>query len=441
MNSIYHRRSKVKCCFRGNTPMNSVSDAAMKRSRVMYLIEAALEYLISLLVTGSFLASLTKELEISDSLTGILSSVISLGCLFQLFSLTVRVKRSKGFVISLSIINQLLFLLLYVVPFFPFSSETKIVLFVVLIILAYFIYNVAHPRKISWLMSTVEDRHRGRFTANKEIISLISEMAFSFGMGAVVDYFSGIGQMRIAFMISAGVIFLLMVFHSLSMLFTAEKILPQSHRQSPVRTFCELMQNKDLRRVIVIFLLYYVSTYVSVPFYGTYQIGELGLSLAFVSAITIGGSVSRILVSKFWGSYADKNSFAAMIEKCFIFYALSQLCVIFAVPSNGMVTFLLYYILHGIALGGLSSALVNLIFDYVPVEKRADSLAITQAFAGLTGFSVTLLVSPLVSHIQSNGNTFFGIPLYAQQLVTILAFFTSVVAVIYTRITFMKKKN
>lgn len=48
--------------------------ALLRRSRLMYIFEAALEYLISILVTGSFLATITKELGISDSLTGILSS-------------------------------------------------------------------------------------------------------------------------------------------------------------------------------------------------------------------------------------------------------------------------------------------------------------------------------------------------------------------------------
>ncbi len=52
----------------------------------MYIFEAGPEYLISILVAGSFLATLTRELGISDGLTGILSSIISLGCLFQLLS-------------------------------------------------------------------------------------------------------------------------------------------------------------------------------------------------------------------------------------------------------------------------------------------------------------------------------------------------------------------
>ena len=53
----------------------------IRRSQFMYTLEAAFEYFVSILVGGSFLATLTKELGFSDSLTSILSSVISLGCL------------------------------------------------------------------------------------------------------------------------------------------------------------------------------------------------------------------------------------------------------------------------------------------------------------------------------------------------------------------------
>ena len=45
-----------------------------KTSRTMYIIEAGLEYLISILFADAFLATLTSSLGISDSLTGIISS-------------------------------------------------------------------------------------------------------------------------------------------------------------------------------------------------------------------------------------------------------------------------------------------------------------------------------------------------------------------------------
>ena len=418
--------------------MNDISVKSIKRSRLMYIFEAALEYFISILVAGSYLATLTKELGVSDSLTGIISSVISLGCLFQLFSLSLKRKRVKISVLAFSVLNQLLFMLLYVIPLTKLEKQTKIALFIILIFSAYIIYNFVHPKKINWLMSLVEDKNRGSFTANKEIVSLVSGMVFSFGMGTVIDYFSKTGRIRLAFALSAIVIFRIMVLHSLTMIFTVEKEMPQSHKKNFGQDLKELINNKNVIKVTIIFILYNISTYVSTPFYGTYQIGELGLNLQFVSVIVMFGSVSRIFVSKFWGRYADKKTFAVMIEKCFIFLGLSQLCVIFAVPATGKILFVLYNILHGIALGGINSALINLIFDYVPIEKRADSLAITQALAGLTGFLATLCISPLVSFIQSNGNKVFGLPIYAQQFVSMIALVFTLLTIFYTRCAFIK---
>ena len=419
--------------------MNEFHIKNMKRSRLMYIFEAALEYFISILVAGSYLATLTKELGFSDSLTGILSSFISLGCLFQLLSLSIRRTKVKRFVIISSIINQLLFMLLYLIPLTGFDKQVKIVLFVIFIFSAFLFYNFAHPKKINWLMSLVEDKQRGNFTANKEIISLVSGMAFTFAMGAVVDHFSETGRIRTAFVLSAVVIFILMVLHSLTMIFAVEKEIPHSPPKKLKQQLSELLKNKSVIRVTIVFILHNISTYISTPFYSTYQIGELGLSLKFVSVIVMCGSISRISVSKFWGRYADKNNFAVMLEKCFIFSGISQIFVIFAVPAIGKIFFALYYIFHGIALGGINSALINLIFDYVPIENRADSLAVTQAIAGLVGFSTTLCISPLVSYIQNNNNSIFGFPIYAQQFVSIISLVFTITAILYTRYFFIKK--
>ena len=421
--------------------MNTLSESSIKRSRFLYILEAALEYFISIAVTGSFLATLTKELGLSDSLTGILSAITSLGCLFQLFSLSIQRARVKKFVIVFSMINQLLFLSFYVIPLTGFHSNIKISLFVIAICLAYLIYNIAHPKKTSWLMSLVDEHHRGIFTAHKEMLSLVSGMLFSFGMGAVIDHFSSIGNIRAAFILSATVIFVLMALHSLTMIFSVEPEMPQRPAKNMKEIIKGLVKNKRLLHITVIFLLYYISTSVSTPFFGTYQINELGLNLKFISGIAIFGSVSRILVSKFWGNYADRKTFPVMVEKCFIFLAFAQVCVIFAVPSTGKLMFILYSILHGIAMGGINSSLTNLIFECIPREQGADALAVTHACAGLTGFLTTLCISPLVSHIQHNGNTLFGLNIYAQQVVTVIALVFTLLLICYIRRVFIKAKT
>lgn len=394
----------------------------LKVGRQMYIIEAAAEYLISILVTGSFLATITKELGFSDSLTGILSSIISLGCLFQLLSMAFHPRRSKRFVIILSVANQLLFSLLYIIPLTALSQGVKTALFVSAVFIAYLIYYIAHPKKITWMMSMVDERKRGSFTSLKEAVSLLAGMIFSYVMGMVVDNFTAAGDTASAFIICVGAIAVFTVVHTLSMVFTIEQQGAQSTQTNLRESIRQTFADKKLMGVIVLFIFYNIASYASRPFYGAYQINDLGFSLQFISVLSIASSLFRIAASVFWGRYADRTSFLNMMGKCLLFVLASDLCIMFAVPSNGKVTFTLYYILTGIAQGGINSALMNVIFDCVPHERRSDSLAICQAAAGLVGFVTTLAVSPMIDFIQRSGNVFFGIPMYAQQAAAAISF-------------------
>lgn len=406
---------------------------ALRRGRLYSILHAALEYLIAILVSGSFLATLTKELGFSDSLTGILSSIVSLGCLFQILSLFYRRARYKKPVILFTVINELLFMSLFLIPLLSLNGQFKTALFVVAIISAYLLMNFAAPKMGAWMISLVDDRQRGRFTANKEIFSLITGMIFSFSMGALVDHFAAANQLRIAFTICAIVIFVLMVGHNLCLALTVEPEPQQGEAKDLRANIRSVLSNKPLLKAAVVQVFYYVATYSVTPFFGTYLIGELNLSLKWVSGMAMMGSIVRILVSRYWGAYADKNSFARMTERCLIIFAISYLCTALATPGNGKVMFVLYYVFHSISLGGLNSAITNLIYDYTPQPQRADSLAICRAASGLIGFVTTLAASPVIAYVQQRGNTFLGLSIYGQQLLSLFGFAVVIIAIFYVR--------
>ena len=191
----------------------------------------------------------------------------------------------------------------------------------------------------------------------------------------------------------------------------------------------------------LVIVLYNIANYAATPFYGAYQIHELNFSLTYVSVITMCGSVARILVSRAWGRYADRNSFARLMQWCLVIFGASLVCAALAVPSNGRVMFCLYYILNGIAMGGMNSSLTNLIFDYAESDIRADSLAITQAAAGVAGFVSTLCVSPLVSYIQNSGSRFLGVSVYAQQVASVIGLLFTAAAVVWLMGTINRRKD
>ncbi len=408
----------------------------VKRTQVMYILEAGLEYLISILVAGAYLAKMTASIGISDEITGILSSVIALGHLFQLGSIFIRPRRAKGFVVILSVINQLLFMALYLIPGITLPREIKTVIFVVAILSAYVLYNLAHPKKINWLMSMVDDKIRGRFTSIKEIISLVMGIVFTMVMGSVIDHFEAKGELQTAFIIGAVTILVITVLHTLTMLFSAEKEMPVA----PVRkgNIFRIFKDTTILKIALIFALYYASTHSSVPFYGTYQTKELGFSMFFISLLGFLGSGVRIAFSFFWGNFADKRSFSVMLRLCMAFLAVGYLVNVFATPANGKLFFTLYTILNGIAMAGCNSALINLVYDYVEVERRADAIAVTQAVSGVVGFLTTLAVSPLISMIQKQGS-FLGMNVYAQQVASFIAFAFCGITILYITFAFGRR--
>ncbi len=410
-------------------------------SRFLYILEAALEYFISLLVTGAYLAKITSAIGMSDTLTGILTSFVSLGFGFQIIAVFLANKRPvKRWVTLLHSLNQLAFALIYFIPLVPISHEMKNFLFVAFLLIGYILTNVVNSPKINWFMSLVEDKRRGAFTANKEMVSLIGGMIFSFSMGYVIDNLESAGNINGAFVVCGVSIFILMLLHSVTLIYSKEKPVEANEVCSVKQLLKELLTDKNLFKVILVSVLWSVVNYASTPFYGSYQIKELGFTMTFVSILSAAYAIVRTIFSRPMGKFADKYSFAKMLNICFSIALAGFIVNIFTVPANGKVLYTVYYMLYAVAMAGINSATINLIYDYVDKEKRTGALALKSTICGFAGFFTTLIVSPLVSYVQKNGNCLFGINIYAQQIVSVISAILLVVLLVYLNMTVKQLK-
>ena len=420
----------------------SATKDVYKTSRFFYILEAAFEYFISILVTGAYLAKVTEAIGISDTLTGILTAFVSLGCGFQIIAIFLANKHPvKRWVTILHSVNQLVFALIYLVPFIPLTREQKTIVFVVFLLLGHIINNIVHAPKINWFMSLVDDKKRGSFTASKEMVSLIGGMVFSFVMGFVIDEFEAAGDLNGAFAVCGISVVVLMLLHSSTLLFSKEKPCEQKEIVPTKQLLGEFIKDKNLFKVILVAVLWNVVNYSATPFYGSYQIKELGFTMTFVSVTSAAYAVIRASCSKPLGKFADKHSFVNMLNICFTIAFVSFAGNVFAVPSNGKFLFTATYMLYAVAMAGINSSTINLIYDYVDPEKRMGALALSGALSGFAGFFTTLAVSPLVTFIQENGNTFLGISMYAQQLVSAIAATLLLVLLVYLNVVVKKLKN
>ena len=334
---------------------------------------------------------------------------------------------------------------LYIIPLTDWDKGVRQGIFIATIVLAYFFYNVAHPKKINWFMSLVDDGKRGRFTAKKEVISLILGVAFNFAMGALIEKFEANGNVRGAFIVCGVAIFGFMILHTLTMLLTVEKEQPKKEEtlEVPQKSgMFESLKDKNVLRVTLVFCLWQISNACASPFYGAYKENDLGFDAVFGVAI-LGAiyAVARSVFSFVWGKYADKYSFASMLQICFTIAGIAFLVNAFCRPENGMVVYTIYYTLNAIAMGGINSALINLCYDYVTPDKRTDALAVSLAISGVCGFLTTLAVSPIVSAVQKNSNTVLGMNIYAQQILSALAFVMTMLTMLYVTLSMVKKNK
>ena len=398
--------------------MLSKTEKEFRRGRRLVIVEAAVEYFISLCVTATFLTAILTEMNVSASLQGIISAITSLACSVQLVAVF-GVKKTypcRRWVSLLNLVNQLLFAVLYCVPSIKVSGGVKIAVFIGLLTVAYACQHYLTPSRVNWQMSLVEDNRRGIFTAKKEIVSLIGGMVFSQIAGILLDYFKAKGDMQTCFILFGVTVTVLSLLHLFVMLATPE---PAPRVTVPPKSFREILGavfgNADLRRVILFDLLFSVAT-VSLHFSSVYLVQTMGFSYTYITAVAVAHAAFRAIVSPYLGRLADKKSWAYMLRICMTVLMIGYVVYTFCLPSNAFYLYPIFSLCYAFSLGGSNAARTNLCLDYVKREDRRYILGIKDAIHGVGAFLATLLASVLVSKVEKNGNQVFGMTIYPQQI-------------------------
>ncbi len=416
-----------------------------KRSRRAYNWECAFEYFVSLLVTDAFLAKILKAIGFSDEATGIISSLITLAFLFQLISVFVirKVTNTKVFAVLFHTASQLFFVTLYLVPFMPFAANVKQPLAVACILLAYLGNYMVSALIFRWGNSFVDPAKRGRFSAGKEMCSLLTGMVVSLSVGYVMDYFEAMSDLNGSFIFAAIGVFVFCLCDLTMLLLIKNDIKPKQKKGDSVPLSVVLkntLGNKNFRSVIVLMILWDAGRYFTVGFLGTYKIAELGFQMSIIQAISIVGCLTRAVVSRAFGMYTDKRSFAKGVELGLLIAVLAFGLGMFSAPGAAKWFIAVYTILYNVCMAGLAGNLVNITYSYVDSRYFAEASAIKNSIAGLIGFVASLLGGKILAAVQTAGNQVLGVTVYGQQILFGISTLFMVLALLYTHFVVARQK-
>lgn len=422
----------------------SFSSAPFRRSRWAYTLECAFEYFIALLVSDVFLATLLSEMGIEDSVIGVISSLISLAFLFQLFAILVvpHVRNVKLVAVPIHFVSQMFFLVLYLLPFFNIPRPLRATVIILCILIAYFGHNLVTSLIFNWGNAFVEPSGRANFAARKEIISLLSGIVVSLSMGAAIDRFIADGNITGGFIFISVVMLVVNVadFICLLLMKNQKKEKNTAEKSEPFwQTLRILFSNKSFVYTVILHSIWNVSAYMTIGFMGIYKTKDLMLSVGLVQVINISASLLRAVFSMPIAHYSTKKSYAKGIKLGLFIAAAGYLVNIFTSPSLWWFV-ILYTILYNVSCAGTSQNLLNLTYSYVDKKYFVQASAIKAGVSGICGFLASLLAGRILSAVQANGNSIFGITVYGQQLLSFISLILVILGILFVKFV-VEKQN
>ena len=415
-----------------------------KRSRRAYILECAFEYFVALMVADAFLATLLTELGLNDAVIGVISSLISLAFLFQLFSIFVvpHIRNVKLVAIPIHCVSQLFFLVLYLLPFFHIPQQLRAVIVVGCLLIAYFGNYLVTSVIFNWGNFYVDPNGRANFAATKEIVSLLSGVVFSLSMGWAIDRFMEAGNIEGGFLFIAITMLIITVgdFVCLMCMKNQKTEKKSTEKTEPFRAVVRtLFSNKSFLCAVAVHAFWSASVYMTVGFMGTYKTKELLLSVGTVQIINIAGCLIRACFSKPIARYSDKRSYAQGIKLGMSIAAVGYLINIFTTPSLWFLV-ILYTVIYNVSCAGTSQNLINLTYSYVDRKYFVQASAIKFSVSGLCGFGASMLGSRILNAVQTNGNSLFGIPVYGQQVLSAISLLIVLSGIVFVKCVMEKQK-
>lgn len=415
------------------------SDPLTRRTQIVYVLQAALEFLASMFVSDSFLAKLLTSAGVEQASIGIISSVLSFASFIQLVIIVIqrRLKRVRLMVTVCKLLGMVMYTMVYFMPLMNLAPRMNTFLAYFFVVggalSTYLVLTLNHQ----WGFAFVGQSIRGRFVAVVEGFSLLTGMVCSLSAGYLVDHCDVGGNLHTAFLL-IGIAMALFTVLDLVMLLSMSDPPKDMVRTDPVVSVLrDLLKNRGYRHVIVMQCLMSMATYAIVGFLGTYKNEELGFSVWTVQVFSLIASGIRISLAMPIGRFSDRHSY---VNGYILGIALSlagYLTVVFTAPGTRYLI-LVFMIFNNLADAGIHSNGDNMLFYFVPFSDYSQALAIVRSLSGLFGFLTSLGAGALFRAVSAHGLVLFDRPVYAQQVQAAVSILLCAAALLYA-VTVVRK--
>ncbi len=382
--------------------------ATMLRENRGFLVDHIASYAILNICNGIYLAGLLRFMGFSDSVNGLVLAIPVLGALFQIVGPIVLagVKNQKKYIVLGTFVGKLCLGLIFFIPILLGRGTLGSILMVGIFSIGHGALAMIAPAMGNWVMISLRPDRRAAFFSLRERLGLAAIAIATMIASALLDFFAEGGVEQIGFLL-IGISLVIIAFFDLFALKKVDCPDSDNNRSGGLKSLLTTIITKDMFKVLLLTLLWQLSSQIWIPHNSIYILNGLGVSYSLMGMLGIVCSVEKIFVMVLWSRYTSRTSYEHSFFASLFFFGSCGVFWLMITPENATLLIIIVQMYSSIAWAVLGVALFNVQYDTLSGEK-VFKMGIIGGLSGIGGFGFSLLGSIIIEAVDSSGG-FLGL--------------------------------
>ncbi|WP_343745251.1 MFS transporter [Chitinophaga sp.] len=345
------------------------------------------------LTSGAFLVAMALMLGASNLQIGVLSALPTFTNIFQLISIWLvrRSNNRRAVTVICTILARIPLVVIGVVPLI-FPGAAGIQFLIVFLSVFYFFGSLAGPSWNAWVKDLVPESMLGSYFSRRGSYTQTLNVVLSLAAALGVDYIrkqypqNELDTYYLLFLL-AGIAGLT----GAAILSRAPEQQVYMDKENIFRLLKRPLSDLNFVRLLVFNSAWVFAMSIAQPFFTVYMMKGMGLSLSYITVLTIISQLFGIFTIRIWGTFADRYSNKTIIAISAPLYIISLIlwCFvgIYTKMYANIILLVIVHILMGVANAGINLSITNIGLKLAPAKDAIVYLSakniITAVFSAL----------------------------------------------------------
>lgn len=374
-------------------PVAKLTQEDRERGMKLVIGDGLAAEVMTTLTSGAFLVAMALMLGASNLQIGVLSALPTFTNIFQLISIWLvrRSNNRRAVTVICTILARIPLVVIGVIPLI-FPGAASIHFLIVFLSFFYFFGSLAGPSWNAWVKDLVPESMLGSYFSRRGSYTQTLNVVLSLVAALGVDY---IRKQYPQYELNTyyGLFFLAGIAGLAGAVILSRAPEPQAYldKENVFKLLRRPLSDLNFVRLLVFNSAWVFAMNIAQPFFTVYMMKGMGLSLSYITVLTIISQLFGIFTIRIWGKFADRYSNKTIIAISAPLYIISLIlwCFvgIYTKLYANIILLVIVHILMGIANAGINLSLTNIGLKLAPAKDAIVYLSakniITAVFSAL----------------------------------------------------------